>query len=561
MRFNKSHSVQIFLIVLGIIALNRLSNTFYWRFDLTPDKRLTLSQAAKNTLSSVNSPLLVEVFLKGNFPPEFKRLQEETQQILTEFSQANSALKYNFINPLDGEDRTTQQLLQQNGMAPAQARTKENGKISEVLVYPWAVAHYNGKSIKISLLKNQLGSTSQERVENSIQNLEYAFAQAFKKLLFPKKQKIAILKGNGELDDKYLADFISNLREHYYIGPFTLDSVAKAPKKSLKTLQNYDLIIAAQPTQAFTETEKYVLDQYIMKGGKSLWLIDAVAMDTDSLLASGKAYATYRDLNLTDFFFKYGLRISAELVNDIYSAPIVLASGNNKNTQYNSYPWFYSPLSSSANRHPITNNIEAVKFEYATAIDTLPNAIKKTVLLSSSPVTKLVGIPKAIDLAEVNRNLELVNKGGDFQEFKAGEKPLALLLEGSFSSVFKNRVKPIKIKSHRDLGLPSKMVVISDGDVIKNQLKGNKPLELGYDKRTKNYYGNKYFLLNTVNYLLDDTGLINIRSKKIKLAFLDPNKAIDQRNKWQIINILLPLILLFLFGLTYTYYRKRKYGK
>src|SRR5690606_20865842 len=240
--------------------------------------------------------------------------------------------------------------------------------------------------------------------------------------------------------------------------------------KTLKALEGFDLIIAAQPTESFSDAEKYVLDQYIMNGGKSLWLLDATQMHLDSV--SGNTFAFGRDLNLNDFFFKYGIRINPNLVKDMYSAPIVLASGDDREAQYNRYPWFFSPLSGSANNHPIVSNIEAVKFDYASAIDTLPNNIKKTVLLSTSPITKIVGLPSPIDFdEEIPKNLQIVNEGPNPNEFNAGEVPLAVLLEGKFTSVFKNRVKPLKLEGdlkNIDDGKDSKMVVISDGDVIKN---------------------------------------------------------------------------------------------
>jgi len=282
-------------------------------------------------------------------------------------------------------------------------------------------------------------------------------------------------------------------------------------------------------------------------------------MEMDSLFETGSTFAFRNDLNLTDFFFKYGVRINPVLVNDMYSAPIVLATGTESQSQYERFPWFYAPLSSSTNNHPIVNNIEAVKFDYANALDTLDNGIKKTILLSSSPITRLVGTPVEITLDEIENNLKAVNEGPNMDLFSAGEVPLAVLLEGNFTSVYKNRVKPFTIPNSIEEGKESKMVVISDGDVIKNQMQGNRPIELGFDKWTNTRYGNKDFLLNTVNYLLDDTGLINIRTKEISIAFLDPQKVIQERTKWQVLNLLLPIVLLAIFGFLFSFLRKRKY--
>ena len=557
----KKNIVSIALLVAGLLLLNVLGNYFYKRFDLTQDKRFTLSEEAKEIVDYVDSPIIVDVFLKGSFPPEFRRLQSETEQLLEEFSAYNSNIKFDFINPTEKGNEAFQSQFEKFGLTPAQVSVTESGKQSTELVYPWALAHHDGKSVKIPLLKNQLGATSEERVNSSLQNLQYAFADGFKKLATQKSKKIAVLKGNGEYDDRYIADFFATLREYYFIAPFTLDSVATNPEKTLDALNGFDLIVAAQPTEPFSDAEKYVLDQFIMNGGKSLWLMDATQMQMDTI--SGNMFAFGKDLNLNDFFFKYGIRINPNLVKDVYSAPIVLASGDEREAQYNRYPWFFSPLSSSANNHPIVSNIEAVKFDYASAIDTLPNNIKKTVLLSTSPISKIVGLPFPIDFdVEIPKNLQVVNEGPNPNEYNAGEIPLAVLLEGKFTSVFKNRVKPLKLNvKNIDDGKPSKMVVISDGDIIKNQLQGNRPLELGFDKMTNQFYGNKEFLLNTVNYLLDDSGLINIRTRQIAVPFLDPQKTVEQRSKWQTLNLLLPLGLLALFGIAFNFYRKRRYTR
>ena len=552
---------KILTAILLLIVVNFISSKVYHRFDLTQDKRYTLSEATFNIFEGVEKPILIEVLLEGNFPAEFKRLQNETRQLLEEFSAKNSNVKYQFINPVEEENSAedVRHQLAQLGITPAQVSVQDGATFTQEILYPWAIISYEERMVKVPLLKNQLGATSEERVVSSIQNLEYAFAEGLKKVIYPKKYKVAVLKGNGQLDDRYIADFFGTLIDYYYIAPFTLDSVETNALKTLSDLNNYDLIVSAQPTQAFSEKEKYVLDQYTMNGGKSLWLIDNVDVTLDSLYASGKTFAFTRDLNLTDFFFRYGVRVNPVLVNDLYSSPLVLASGTESSSQYQRYPWFYTPLSVGNSNHPIIDNIEAVKFDFANQIDTLENDVKKTILLSSSPVTRLIGTPVEITLDEINFYLETVNKGPDPLKFSAGEVPLAVLLEGNFTSAFKNRVKPLRFNDHLDQSKETKMVVIGDGDVIKNQMEGNRPLELGFDKWTNNLYGNKEFLLNTVNYLLDDTGLINIRSKEVSIAFLDTQKVIEQRSKWQVLNLLLPLGILLLFGFLFRYFQKRKY--
>ena len=554
MRKNIKH---IAIILIAIIAINFVSSKVYKRFDLTSDKRYTLSEAALKTIDDVDSPIIVDVFLEGDFPSEFKRLQAETKQLLEEFTAYNHNIKFNFINPIVDEsnrDLVVQQ-LSERGLTPLQLSVQENGKSSQELIFPWALASYNNQTVKIPLVKNKIGATQQELVNNSVQHLEYAFADGFSKLVNPKKRKVAVLKGNAELEDKYIADFIKTLGAYYYTAAFTLDSVATNAQGTLDKLKTYDLIVAAKPTEAFSEKEKFVLDQFTMNGGKSLWLIDAVAMDKDSLYnESGKSYATTRELNLTDFFFKYGVRINPVLVNDLYSAPITLAIGEGSQAQFQPVKWQYSPLAKNANSHPIVNNLNFVKFDFANQIDTLKNDIKKTILLKSSPLSKIDGTPKEI-------SLEIVTKEPNPKTYNKGNQNLAVLLEGTFTSVYNNRVKPFNLSEEKNKSVPTKMIVVADGDVIKNDVGRSGPQELGFDRWTGQTYGNKEFLLNAVNYLLDDDGLINIRSKEIAIAFLDEQEVTAQKTKWQVINILLPLVLLALFGFIFNYLRKKKYTK
>jgi len=553
---------KILLQILLLIALlNIVGQLFYKRFDLTEDNRYTLSPAATQLLEEANSPLFVEVFLEGKLPSEFRRLRNEVKQLLEEFEARNPNLTFRFIDPNDPDIDATnlQQRFDRFGIRPAQVQTTLSGKVSSELVYPWALASYGGSTVRIQLLKNLLGATQEERVNSSVQNLEYAFADGFGKLLRPKRRKVAVLKGNGELDDRYIADFFGSLREYYYIAPFTLDSVARQPEKTLDALSEYDLLVAAGPTEPFSDAEKYVLDQFVMRGGASLWLVDASQNKQDSL--SGNTFAVMRDLNLNDYFFKYGLRVNPNLVKDVYSAPIVLASGSERESQYDRYPWFYYPLSGSGLNHPIVKNIEAVKFQYASGIDTLPNTVKKTILLSSSPLSQTQALPAEINMdKEIPKYLEIVNRGPEPGTYNKGEIPLAVLLEGRFPSAYANRVKPFKLGQKRDTSAYNRMILISDAQVIANQLDRGRPIELGFDKWTQTYYGNKEFLLNCVNYLLDDSGLINIRSKDIRLAFLDPQKVAASRNGWQAVNLLLPLGLLLIFGLIYKLLRHRTYS-
>ena len=542
-----------------LIAVNIAAHKFHVRFDLTEDQRYTLSKEAIATVSRFETPIIIDILLDGSLSPEFARLQDETLQLLEEFRSENHRIQYNLVNPLEGDVNSQQVIseLQQIGLSPANVTTKENGKVSQEYVFPWAMVNSGNQTVKVALLKNKLGTNTntEERINNSVQQLEYAFADAFTKLGIREKKRIAVIKGNGELDDRYIADYLSSIRDYYNIGAFTLDSVASDPQQTLDGLQQFDLALIAKPTEAFTEQEKYVLDQFIMNGGKSIWLMDQVIMELDSLFNDkGRGFATPRDVNLNDFFFRYGVRINPVLINDLYNTPIVLATGEANNSEYNPLPWVYHPMVFSRNDHPINNNIEAVRMQFANAMDTLSNTSRKTVLLWSSPLSQTEGTPKEIKLSSISKERQpamYANKGNH---------PLAVLIEGAFKSSYTNRVKPFKANAPIEVGVENKMIVIADGDLIKNQLRNGRPLELGYDKWTNSFYGNKEFLVNSTNYLLDDTGLINIRTKKVAIPLLDPQKIIQKKQQWQFITIGLPIALIFVMGFVFNFYRKRRFS-
>ena len=551
---------SVVFISLVLILINIAGNFYFHRFDLTADHRYTLSQTTLNIIKDVKEPLIIDVFLKGEFPGEMKKLQTETQQILEEFKAYNSNIVFQFVNPLEEEEKkdATIQAFLERGLTPINVTLNDKGKQTQEVAFPWAIATYQDRSVKVPLLKNIMGASIAEKVVSSVQHLEYAFTSAFNSVTKPKQKKVAVIKGNGELNDLLMGDFIKQVKENCFIGTFTLDSVAKKPVETLSVLKKYDLAIIVKPIERFSDEEKLVLDQFVMNGGKTLWLIDQVNIEMDSLYnESGTTLAFPNDLNLNDLFFKYGVRINPDMVKDIMAAPITLATGENgSETQYNQFPWFYSPLVYPTAKHPIVSNLDAVKFEFTNGIDTLKNGIKKTVLLQSSPYSRLVGAP-------VEVKLEMVNERPEQAEFlNKGNIPVAVLLEGNFRSAFENRVMPFQDKSFQSLGKTNKMIVISDGDVIKNQLdKNEQPLELGYDKWTNKLYGNKEFLMNCVNYLLDDNGLINIRSKVVNLPILDKEKVYDNYTSAQIISVGLPLIILAIFGFLFTFLRKRKYSK
>lgn len=557
MKTRRSNIKTLIGLLIVVVLVNVLASHYFKRFDLTENHRYTLSEPAKNIIKDIDKPVLVQVFLKGDFPSDFRRLQNETRYLLEEFTAYNPNIKFQFVNPLEESNLEAEKVGERffsAGMAPQRLTIKKNGENSQSLLFPWAIASTGTKSVKIPLIVKSPDDSNEELVNNSVQELEYGFANGFKQLTTKKSKKIAVMRGNGELSNLHLGSFLKAIGVYYHVAPFTLDSVAENPEKTLKQLEDYNLIVEAKPTKPFTEKEKFVLDQYLMNGGKALWFVDAVAAEKDSLFISstGNMLAYPRDLNLTDFFFKYGVRINPSLVNDLHADNIILASGKGKQTQFKPYPWYFSPLVVSESDNPIVHNIDGIRFDFASPMDTLKNGIKKTVLLKSSLATKVEGTPREISLRGIGQK-------PDFKTYRNGKQILAVLLEGQFTSVYKNRVKPFALKDTKDESKPTKMIVVSDGDVIKNKIEKGQPIPLDYDRRTGKTYGNKEFLLNSVNYLLDDSGLLDIRTKKVAIPFLSPEKIQKDKTFWQIIDIGLPLVLLALFGFGFTLYRRRKY--
>jgi len=555
----KNKYIQALLAVVLVVVINYVSTTVYSRLDITKDGRYTLSEASINTIKNVNAPIYVDVYLEGNLPSEFKRLQLETKQLLEGFVSENENIIVTYIDAekLNEDINIISEEMQKFGMPPARVDILENGKTSQQLVFPWAVINHNKKTAKVSLLKNNLGSSTQERINNSVQHLEYAFASAFKNVTTTETKNIAHLIGNNELKSIYAYDFYQTLEKEYpyKITPFALDSANTKAVETLKNLSKFDLAIIAKPRKKFTDNEKFVLDQYTMNGGKSLWLVDEVIAEMDSIKPPNyQMMSIARDLNLNDLFFSYGFRVNPVLVKDLYAADIVLADANG---QFNKYPWFYNPLVMPTVKHEIVNNINAVKFEFANSIDLLKQGVnlKKTPLLQTSPLTATQGAPALVSFNDIS-----LGKKPDLKKYHKKHLNLAALIEGKFTSAYKNRVKPFVLKNAKDEGKETKMIVVADGDIIKNQLEKGKPLALGFDKFTGRTYGNKEFLLNAVNYLLDDTGLLKVRNKEVKIPLLDVARIAKEKQKWQFINIGVPLLLLTLFGFGYAFYRKKKYA-
>jgi ABC-2 type transport system permease protein len=536
-------------LLIGLVLINFLGNQYFKRFDLTQDKRYTLTQTTTTIVSAIKLPISIKVYLQGDFPAEFKRLQIETKQFLEELKAINSDIRIQFIIP-----DSFKETLIKKGMTPSRLTVEEDGKLSETIIFPWAEISYKNKTELVNLLPNSSAISQDEQLQFALESLEFSFASAIKSISNTKKQSIAVITGNGELEDVYLYSFLSGLSTKYNLAKFTLDSVLTNPQKTLKDLISFDMAIIAKPTIKFSDNEKLTLDQFIINGGKTLWMLDYVQADQDSLMLTGKMLAYPRDLNLNDLLFSYGVRINTSIIKDLYAAKIPLATGNvGAQTQFQNLPWFYHPLINGNPNHPITKNIRPVRLQFATQIDTLKNEnMTKTPLLVSSLLTAKMGTPNFVEL-------ESIAEEPTEETYKKGHQLIGVLLEGNFNSAYKNRIKSFENFMFKEQSSANKMVVIADGDIAKNQVLKGSPIDLSVDKWTQEAFGNKEFLLNTVDYLLDDDGLINLRNKSLKINLLNKQKAFEERSFWQLFNIVLPLLVLTIFGFVFNFLRKKKY--
>ena len=560
--------IQLISIFIIIMLINIIGSMVYHRFDLTKEGRYSLSKASKKLLSEIDDYIYIEVYLEGDFPAGIERLSLETKQILSEFKTQNDFIQFTFINPTESkDDKTRNEILKQlyeKGINPTNLQVKNGDSYTEKIIIPGAIVKFGTNEIAVQLLKNQIASSPDQNLEQSIRELEYEFTNAIRQLRSSLKPSIAFLKGHGELDGIDIKDLRNSLTQQYSVDEidlreFEVDSLGKPNlKKKLRDLKLKKLLLIAKPKSTFENLDKYFIDQYIMNGGKVIWMLDATNADMDSLSNKGSFIAsTIRDMNLGEQLFKYGVRINNNLVEDISSSKIpVPVSFVNDIPQWELVPWRYFPVSIPTLNHPITNNLNAVKFDFVSSIDTINTNTKitKTVLLHTSPYSRLVNTPYEISLQKA---LEQPTQN----DFNIQQAPIAVLLEGTFESLFKNRINKLSnelpfIKSSK----PNRMLVISDGDIAQNQISRGAALPLGYDNYEKRQYGNKDFILNAIDYLLEEDALIAVRTRELKMRLLDTQKINLERSFWQIINLIIPITLVIISGIFKQYARKKKYS-
>ncbi len=557
----KQNISQLTLLILSIVLITYISTFFFYRIDLTSEKRYTLSPLTRKLLRNLDDIVYIKIYLDGKLNVPFKKMQKSIMEILDEFKVlAKDNLEYELINPFDNANpRIRNDVINElynKGLNPENIISKDKeGGTYEQLVFPGVLITYKDIELPVNLLKNNPGLNDEESINNSIQNLEYAFISEIRNITNRVIEKIAFIEGHGELNEFNVGDITKELANYFQVDRGKIGG-------NPGILDKYKAIIIAKPTKRFSEQDKFVIDQYIMNGGKVMWIIDAVEVSLDSLV-NGTTVAMANNLNIEDLLFRYGVRLNPKLIQDI-QCNILLVNvaliGNNP--KFIPAPWLYFPLISCPATHPITKSINMIKTEFINPIDTIAarKSIKKIVLLKSSENSNLIEAPAMIKLEDIGKD---VNK----EDFNNSYQPVAVLLEGQFESAFKNRILteyyPDNMPDFKESSIENKMIVISDGDIIRNDTKrtakGTLILPLGFDRNTKQTFGNKNFILNAIHYLTDNTGLINIRSKEIKLRLLDRAKINDERTKWILINTMVPIIIIILFGIIYNYIRKLKY--
>ena len=551
---SKSKNRILLSVLLAIVVL---SFFFFFRIDLTSDKRYSIAPQTKHLMQQINEPLEIKVYLDGDLNPGFLRLKRATAELLDELAvYSKQDIRIHYENPslaASSEERQAKYAeLEARGMKPAAVyeRDKE-GKQIQKIIFPWAELTYGNRTLTVNLLKNIRGNSGEQNLNISIENLEFELTDAIRILSTKEINKIAFIEGHGELTEEETYDISKALSKYFQIDRGILGQDASA-------LNDYKAIIIAKPSLPFSESDKYILDQYLMYGGRILWLLDGVKLAYDELSVTGVSPIIELDLNLKDLLFRYGVRINPVLLQDVQcvNIPVNIAPAGEQ-PHFETMPWVYAPLLLTSGFHPATRNITEVKAEFCSALEAVGENLQVEIypLLATSDNTHVVGIPGMIDLSDLPQTAD---KG----YFNTGYVPVAFSLEGVFPSVFANRMRPQNItnaRPHKKESAETRQIIVADGDIIRNEMSGGEIVPLGFDPFTEQQFGNKDFIQNAVLYLADRAGWMDLRSRTVKLSLLNKNAIQANRTYWQIINVALPIVLLMIFGFIYQFVRKRKY--
>ena len=573
----KKNQIVAFLVtVVIVVLLNVIGSYVFTRFDLTSEKRYTLSPTTKEILNNLDDYVYFKVYLEGDFRAGFKKLRRETKEMLDEFRAYSKYIDYEFINPSESADAAerndTYKQLYQAGLNPTNVVVKNSdGSSEQMVIWPGALVSYRNKTeIAIDLLENQIGQSSEDALNASMQNLEFRLIDAVKKVTRLQKPSIAFVHGHGELEIQDVFDIMQTLGQNYNVDTVSINGKIDAlidrtqhEDRDVKAFPRYKAIVIAKPTQFFDEKDKFLIDQYIMHGGKVLWLVEPVYATMDSLQNQESTIGMEQNLNLDDMLFKYGVRLNRDLLLDLTCAALPIRTGQVAGqAQLEFFRWFYFPLLQAASEHPMVRNMNAIKADFVSSMNatTSANGIEQIPLLKTSDYTKVSGAPVFISLA-------MLRQSPDKRMFNSKGKNVAYLLKGTFPSLYANRI-PQEIVDDQATDFmeesePTAMIVVADGDIIRNQIdiRTRKPLPLGFDQYTQNTYANKEFIENAISYLVDGEGLIDIRSRELKVRLLDMTKINQERVKWQVINTLIPIALIIALGFVLAFIRKKKYSK
>ncbi len=520
------HFKKPFFLLLIVILMVGLSHNFFLQIDLTYDKRNSLS---KNTLVQINDlkePLRIDVFLSGDLPSTYLRFRNKVDALLSQLKYYNDNVLIHYNDPFELEkpDDVVKE-MQEYGMQPEIVFENKNGSRKETLIFPWLIINYGERSVLVQLLQKQLGDSENDMIIRSLQQLEYKIMDGLYKIMLNEKKNIAVLSSHKTSESIRVSDLLQNLKPYYNLAAFDLKNSEISLKESLKNLNRFDLLIISNPKQAFTQSEKYILDQYGLRGGNLLWMINGVVVNRDSLFnRSGMTYGFPQELNLNDYFFHNGIRIKKTLVQDLYCAPIVLANNIENKTKYVPYPWMYYPIS-EPELTIIGKNIGPVLSQFASPIDTISNPLSKTLLLKSSDFTKTPNVPTLIKLDQATEKI----KPNSFNE---ASKALGYHIQGEQNSLFYNRIKPFEIEEYLEVG-ETNIILFSDGNLAENQVEKGNPLTLGYDKWTNNFYANRGLLMNSIHFLTENKERLSIREKLWKFALFDTAKLEKDVKFWK----------------------------
>ena len=557
----KIRNSQLLLFPICLFVLALISFFYFFRIDLTSDKRYSIAEQTKSLMGKTDSSLKVVVYLDGDLNPGFMRLKKATAELFDELSvYSNSNIDVSYEDPslADSPDQREKKYaeLQSRGLLPtAVYELDKEGKSIQKIIFPWIEMTYKGKKVQVCLLKNILGNTGEENLNISVENLEFEITDGIRRLVNRDISKIAFIEGHGELTESETYDISKSLSKYFQIDRGVIASNATI-------LDNYKVIIIAKPTKPFSETDKFIIDQYIMHGGRVLWLLDGVRVSKENLSTIGISPALELDLNLNDQLFRYGIRINPVLLQDVQCASaLVDIAPPGATPQFEPSPWYFAPLLLASPEHPVTRNITEVRSEFCSAIDLVGDnkLVKARLLLATSDNTHIIGTPTTIDLSQKI-------KPNDKAYFNLGYLPVAVSMEGNFESDFANRMIPKGLTNTSPVlkqSLKTRQIFIADGDIIRNETnpKDSTTIPLGYDRYMNQQFGNKDFIQNAVLFLADNDGWMQLRSRTLKLRLLNKRISNEDRLSWQLINVLIPVVLLLIFGIGYQVIRKRKYTR